>query len=66
MLVWRYLDANEEVIGNSDVFEDRETAEAWLAAEWEPLSKGGVEEVLLFDEDAAAIVYRMSLAPEEG
>jgi hypothetical protein len=65
VLVWRYLDANEEVIGNSDVFEDRETAEAWLSAEWEPLSKSGVEEVLLFDEEAAAIVYRMSLAPDE-
>jgi hypothetical protein len=65
VLVWRYLDANEEVIGNSDLFEDQETAEAWLSAEWELLSKSGVEEVLLFDEDAAAIVYRMSLAPDE-
>lgn len=64
-MVWRYLDANEEVIGNSDLFEDQETAEAWLSAEWELLSKSGVEEVLLFDEDAALIVYRMSLAPDE-
>jgi hypothetical protein len=64
-LVWRYLDANEEVIGDSDLFEDQETAEVWLSAEWELLSKSGVEEVLLFDEDAAAIVYRMSLAPGE-
>ena len=65
MFVWRYLDANDMDVGNSDLFEDQEAAEAWLTAEWELLSKSGVEGVLLVDEDAAVIVYRMSLAPEE-
>jgi hypothetical protein len=65
VFLWRYRDANDIDVGNSDLFEDQETAEAWLSAEWEPLSKSGVVEVLLFDEDAGVIVYRMSLAPDE-
>lgn len=64
MFVWRYLDANEEDIGNSDPFEDQEAAEAWLSVEWGPLSEIGVAQVQLFDEDAAMVVYLMSLDPE--
>ena len=65
MFVWRYLDAEGAVTGNSDPFKDRASAEAWLSAEWEPLSDSGVAEVVLFDEDDGDAVYRMSLAPGE-
>lgn len=66
MFVWRYLDAHAQEVGTSEPFQDQESAEAWLSAEWERLSQRGVAEVELFDDDAALVVYRMSLEPAEG
>jgi phage-related protein len=63
VLVWRYLDANEQSIGNSEQFPDQEAAEAWLAQEWEALHGRGVDEVMLLDEDSDVCLYRMGLGP---
>jgi hypothetical protein len=62
-LVWRYLDMSEGYIGNSERFPDQESAEAWLAQEWEGLHGRGVEEVMLLDEDSDVCLYRMRLGP---
>lgn len=62
-MIWRYLDTNEDDVGSSGPFETQESAEAWLAQEWEALHGRGVEEVMLLDEDSDVCVYRMGLGP---
>lgn len=66
MVVWRYLDESENAIGESEAFEDQESAESWLSQEWARLREGGIEEVVLFDIQSNETVYRMGLGPEAG
>jgi hypothetical protein len=61
---WRFLDGDGAVVGSSESFADRDTAEAWLGANWSSLHDRGVEDVELVDGAADAAVYRMSLAGE--
>jgi hypothetical protein len=63
---WEYLNEEELSVGKSEPFEERESAESWLAGEWEALLGRGIVEVMLFDEEEDVCLYRMSLKPEEG
>lgn len=61
MLVWTYLDASGDQVGESEGFEDRQAAEAWLGETWSDLLQRGVEEVVLEDRDRKRTLYRMGL-----
>jgi hypothetical protein len=61
---WRYLNESDSEIGESEAFEDRESAESWLSQEWSSLHERGIEEVVLFDEESEEPVYQMGLGPE--
>ena len=64
MFTWRYLGADDQEVGSSERFTDRESAEAWLGEAWPGLREQGVEQVELVDEARVARVYRMSLLEE--
>ena len=61
MFVWRYLDVAGDDLGESEPFEEREAAEAWLGESWSGLLNRGVEEVVLEDRDRDRTLYRMGL-----
>jgi hypothetical protein len=63
MFIWRYLDGSENEVGESQPFEDQESAESWLSQEWGGLHERGIEEVVLFDAQNNESVYRMGLGP---
>lgn len=63
MFAWRYLDERGRDAGSSEPFEDQEAAESWLGRDWQILRERGVEEVVLFDMDQTAALYRMGLGP---
>jgi hypothetical protein len=56
---WRYLDAEGQDVGASDLFSDRAAAETWLGDTWAELLGRGVEAVLLLEGDRK--LYRMGL-----
>jgi hypothetical protein len=62
MFVWRYLGAEGEEAGRSELFPDRAAAEAWLSESWSRLWDLGVHEVVLMDETDSRDLYRMSLS----
>ena len=64
MLVWAYLDASGDQVGESEAFEDRQAAEAWLGESWSGLLQRGVEQVVLEDRDRKRTLYRMGLREE--
>lgn len=64
MFAWRYLDEEGRDVGSSNPFEDQEAAETWLGQEWQTLRERGVEEVVLFDQQKAAGLYRMGLGEQ--
>ena len=59
--MWGYLDAEGGQVGESEPFEDRESAEAWMGQAWADLLDRGVEEVVLRDRDRGRTLYRMGL-----
>lgn len=61
MFVWTYLDAAGDQVGESEAFEDRQAAEAWLGDTWSDLLQRGVEEVALEDRAGERTLYRMGL-----
>lgn len=61
MFQWRYLDAAGAETGSSELFEDRDTAEAWMGDAWSELLAKGVEQVALIDRERERTVYRMGL-----
>jgi hypothetical protein len=61
MFVWSYLDAAGDQVGESETFEDREAAEAWLGETWSDLLQRGIEEVSLEDRGRKRTLYRMGL-----
>lgn len=61
MFVWRYLDVAGDDLGQSEPFEDRQDAEAWLGETWAGLLQRGIEEVALEDQDRGRTIYRMGL-----
>jgi hypothetical protein len=61
MFVWRYHDAAGDDVGESEAYEDREAAEAWMGEAWSDLLQRGVEEVALEDRDRGRTLYRMGL-----
>jgi len=63
---WRYLDDDGQGVGASEPFVSREDAESWMGEAWANLREGGIEEVVLIDEDREDPVYRMGLGPEPG
>ncbi len=58
---WDYLDAGGSALGRSEVFDDRDRAEAWMGDAWADLLERGIEEVALMDLDRGTPVYRMGL-----
>lgn len=64
MFAWRYLDEHGRDVGRSESFEDQDAAESWLEQGWQALRERGVEEVVLFDQDKPAGLYRMGLGPD--
>ena len=56
---WYYFASDGSGAGESDAFDDRPDAEAWLSDEWASLSDGGVMTVALTEGDDE--LYRMSL-----
>jgi hypothetical protein len=63
---WRYVNAEDGPMGESERFESGEEAEAWLAEAWRLLVGRGVAEVLLYQEEGGedVFLYRMALGPE--
>jgi hypothetical protein len=61
MFTWSYLDASGDRVGESEVFDDRQAAEAWMVDAWSDLLQRGVEEVALEDRDRKRTLYRMGL-----
>ena len=57
--VWRLHDAAGADLRDSEEFETKEEAEAWMGAEWATLLDEGAEEVSLVTGDR--ILYRMGL-----
>jgi hypothetical protein len=58
---WRYLDAEDRDLGESEPFDDREGAETWMGEAWSDLVERGVEEVVLVDQERGRTLYRMGL-----
>lgn len=58
-LHWVLKDPDGNTIRNSESFESREQAEAWMGTEWASLADEGAETVVLVDEDG--VVYEMGL-----
>ncbi len=65
-LVWRYVGESGDDRGESEPFDSREAAEAWIGAAWEDLLGDGVEEVVLQDAETGTVLYRMGLAGAGG
>jgi hypothetical protein len=61
---WTYVDDAGEEMGNSETFDDRQTAEDWMGQAWQDLLERGVEEVVLVDHERDRTVYRMGLREE--
>jgi hypothetical protein len=56
---WRYYGSDGAARGESDAFDDRSKAEAWLSEEWATLADDGVVDVALMV--GGEEVYRMPL-----
>jgi hypothetical protein len=61
VFAWRYLGPDGAEVGESEPFEDRDRAEAWLGETWQDLLERGVEEVALEDRSRGRTIYRMGL-----
>ncbi|MDE3724031.1 MULTISPECIES: hypothetical protein [Nocardiopsis] len=64
---WRYHEADgaDALAGDlpSESFTSRGDAESWLGENWQELTEGGVDRVVLLEDDQK--VYTMSLEPAE-
>lgn len=59
---WRLRDPAGNDLRDSEGFDSKEEAEAWMGAEWSALAEEGADRVVLLDGDE--VVYDMSLQPE--
>ena len=62
---WTYVDRSGEEVGRSPRFADAEQAEEWIGSSWRELLEGGVEAVVLVDDEHEREVYRMGLGTDE-
>jgi hypothetical protein len=59
---WRLRDQAGNDLRDSETFDSKEDAEAWMGAEWSELAGEGADRVVLLQGED--VVYDMSLQPE--
>jgi hypothetical protein len=62
MFTWVTEDEVGTPVKESEEFESRDEAEAWMGAQWSVVAESGGHTVVLMQN--AEVVYRMSLEPE--
>ena len=56
---WTIKDADGNAIRDTEPFDSKEDAEAWMGTGWSDLVNEGADRVVLMDDDS--VVYDMSL-----
>lgn len=58
---WVLHDAAGVALRETESFDSKEAAEAWMGTEWSTLLEEGAEEVSLVDDVTGNVYYRMGL-----